>query len=140
MPVTLGFTVPDLCIEPELIIIIDGAYIELFEDCSPLRGASAGAVGTCGEVAVRAQSRQRAACDEILVMISPRQERRMWESSLSSVTAFQTLQTKFDFSDNWQKVRAVRKKTHTIFLHLTPPHLAPRMCDQTAHLLPSEGS
>lgn len=106
MPVTLGFTVPDLCIEPELIIIIDGACIELFEDCSPPRGASAGAVGTCGEAAVRARSRQRAACDEILVMSSPRQERRVWESSLSSATAFQPLQTKFDFSDNWQKVWA----------------------------------
>lgn len=33
-----------------------------------------------------------------------------------------------------------KKKTHGIFLHLTPPHLAPRTCDQTARLLPLEGS
>lgn len=60
---TLGFTVPDLCIELELIIIIDGAYIELFEDCSPREALQLERRGRRERPsgAVRARSRQRAA-------------------------------------------------------------------------------
>lgn len=39
MAVTLGFAVPDLCVEPELITVIDGAYIERSEGC-PLPGCA----------------------------------------------------------------------------------------------------
>lgn len=39
MPVTLGFAVPDLCVEPDLITVIDGTYIQRCEGC-PLPGGA----------------------------------------------------------------------------------------------------